>query len=396
MTHDEAFRTALANARANTSLLGAGPHIETIERALDSLCAAPWQALQPRVQPWLLACFGAEIAADRAERIHRFLEEALELVQACGCSASEAYDLVDYVFCRPVGERAQEVGGVMITLAALCLANGIDMHQAGEAELARIWTKVEAIRAKQAAKPKHSPLPAAPVRAAERMADSLFRHIAHGDAAHREWLETQSLAWARAHLAGNDPEQATPPPAQEPSRQGAAPEPILAAIARLRECEFKSGMHRSPEKSDEAEEAAAELQAAIAADRAHTISLLEDRAAFNLNVATKEVARAMSAAPQEQQRQGLTDWEFMRARTILAALWRKYDAAGTSMGRSHEAVLLEAALALLGDPNPQDMEALDADPGELVNATRSYLSARMASRLSGAQPPAEGRAEGGA
>jgi hypothetical protein len=33
------------------------------------------------------------------------------------------------------------------------------MHACGETELARIWTKVEAIRAKQAAKPKHSPLP---------------------------------------------------------------------------------------------------------------------------------------------------------------------------------------------------------------------------------------------
>jgi hypothetical protein len=45
----------------------------------------------------------------------------------------------------------------MVTLAALCLANGFDMH-AEETELARVWTKVEQIRAKQAAKPKHSPL----------------------------------------------------------------------------------------------------------------------------------------------------------------------------------------------------------------------------------------------
>ena len=116
---------------------------------------------QTRVQPWLLACFGAEIAADRSERNHRFLEESLELVQSCGCTASEAHQLVDYVFGRPVGEPAQEAGGVMVTLAALCLASSLDMHEAGETELARIWTKVEAIRAKQAAKPKHSPLPAA-------------------------------------------------------------------------------------------------------------------------------------------------------------------------------------------------------------------------------------------
>lgn len=116
---------------------------------------------QSRVQPWLLACFGAEIASDTIERNHRFLEEALELVQACGATASEAHQLVDYTFSRPVGETPQEVGGIMVTLAALCLAQEINMHECGETELNRIWTKVEQIRQKQAAKPKHSPLPAA-------------------------------------------------------------------------------------------------------------------------------------------------------------------------------------------------------------------------------------------
>lgn len=124
-------------------------------------------AFQSRVQPWMHACFGAAIAADAKERNHRFLEEALELVQACGATRSEAKQLVDYVYDRPAGERAQEVGGVMVTLAALCLAQGMDMHEAGEVELNRIWTKVEQIRAKQAAKPKHSPLPTAAIRSPE-------------------------------------------------------------------------------------------------------------------------------------------------------------------------------------------------------------------------------------
>lgn len=124
---------------------------------------------QQRVQPWLLECFGAEIAADRVERNHRFLEESLELVQALGCTASEAHQLVDYVFGRPVGDPPQEVGGVMTTLAALCLANGLDMHDAGEVELARISAPELAakIRAKQAAKPKHSPLPQSPTPQAD-------------------------------------------------------------------------------------------------------------------------------------------------------------------------------------------------------------------------------------
>lgn len=114
---------------------------------------------QRRVRPWVLACFGAEIADDTDERNHRFIEEALELVQACGATASECHQLVDYVYGRPVGEKAQEVGGVMVTLAALCLAQRLNMHKCGEVELVRIWTKIEQIRAKQAAKPAHSPLP---------------------------------------------------------------------------------------------------------------------------------------------------------------------------------------------------------------------------------------------
>lgn len=116
-------------------------------------------SFQWRVSLWLVACFGDAISRDKPERNHRFLEEALELVQACGCSRQEAHQLVDYVYGRPVGERHQEVGGVMTTLAALCRAQGLEMMQCGEVELARVWTKVEQIRAKQAAKPKGSPLP---------------------------------------------------------------------------------------------------------------------------------------------------------------------------------------------------------------------------------------------
>ncbi len=116
-------------------------------------------SFQGKVAAWIMACFGPEIAADKAERNHRFIEEALELVQAGGCTASEAHQLVDYVFSRPVGDLRQEVGGVMNTLAALCTAYSVDMRACGDVELARCWTKIETIRAKQAAKPKNSPLP---------------------------------------------------------------------------------------------------------------------------------------------------------------------------------------------------------------------------------------------
>ena len=136
--------------------------VEAVVREFTVLRSpSPEPTFQARVQPWLLQCFGAEIAVDTMERNHRYFEESTELVQANGMTRSEAHQLVDYTYNRPVGELKQEVGGAMVTLAALCLSRGIDMHSAGETELARIWTAVEAIRAKQAAKPKHSPLPQA-------------------------------------------------------------------------------------------------------------------------------------------------------------------------------------------------------------------------------------------
>jgi hypothetical protein len=121
------------------------------------------RTFQTRTRNWVIECFGEEVASDKTERAHRFLEEALELVQAAGCTASEANQLVDYVFGRPVGDLPQEVGATVVTLAMLCSTYGLKMDACGEAELARIWTKVEQIRAKHAAKPKFSPLPGATI-----------------------------------------------------------------------------------------------------------------------------------------------------------------------------------------------------------------------------------------
>ncbi|KGC67575.1 hypothetical protein DP57_2337 [Burkholderia pseudomallei] len=157
------LRARLAGVPTPCMCSGVGP----CEQRTDGSCrrdraVAPAQApFQQRVQPWMLACFGAEISANKLERNHRFFEEAGELVQACGMTREEAHALVDYTWSRPVGEPTQEVGGVMVTMAALCLANGLDMHMAGETELTRINAPetIAKIRAKQAAKPKHSPLP---------------------------------------------------------------------------------------------------------------------------------------------------------------------------------------------------------------------------------------------
>lgn len=144
--------------------------IDMLRKHSDSLSSqAPKPAsaggeLQDRVAPWMQECFGPVISADRLERSDRFIEESLELVQACGYDKSRAHALVEYVYGRPVGHAPQEVGGVMVTLAALCLANGFDMHACAEAELTRINSQetILKIRAKQAAKPRNSALPQSP------------------------------------------------------------------------------------------------------------------------------------------------------------------------------------------------------------------------------------------
>lgn len=116
-------------------------------------------SFQLRVIDWMMETFSMETCRSTHERNHRFLEESLELVQSLGCTAKEAHMLVDYVYGRPVGEPQQEVGGVMVTLAALCAAADIDMNECAEVELARCWKNIDKIRAKQAGKPPSSPLP---------------------------------------------------------------------------------------------------------------------------------------------------------------------------------------------------------------------------------------------
>jgi hypothetical protein len=114
-----------------------------------------------QVRDWMQQCFGPEIAKDRKERNHRFFEEASELVQACGMTRQEAHQLVDYTWSRPVGDRGQETGGALVTLAALCDAWGIDMGEEAYTELDRIMDPdvMAKIRTKQACKPKFGPLP---------------------------------------------------------------------------------------------------------------------------------------------------------------------------------------------------------------------------------------------
>jgi hypothetical protein len=106
-------------------------------------------SFQTRVGLWVTECFGTRTALDVRERALRFCEEALKVVQSFGLTAADAHRMVDYVFGRPIGETTQEIGGAMVTLAALGYATNIDVFAAGDLEATRIETCIPQILAKQ-------------------------------------------------------------------------------------------------------------------------------------------------------------------------------------------------------------------------------------------------------
>lgn len=108
---------------------------------------------QKRIAVWARSVFG-EACMDVKERSLRFIEEAVELVQATGLSQEDVQRVVQYVYSRPVGHDYQEVGGVGCTLLALCEALVLDADALEVRELDRVTStqNTERFRAKQNAK----------------------------------------------------------------------------------------------------------------------------------------------------------------------------------------------------------------------------------------------------
>lgn len=109
---------------------------------------------QSQCHAWAFEAVGERAAVSPRERAMRFLEEAIELAQACGVHGDLAVQLVRDVYDNPVGAVEQEVGGTMLTLAALCEATGVNLVTAAEAELARVQDPkvIAKVRARQATK----------------------------------------------------------------------------------------------------------------------------------------------------------------------------------------------------------------------------------------------------
>ena len=110
------------------------------------------QSLQDGLVEWATEAFGRETIDDPRQRAMRCLEEAVELAQALGVDEAACHRQVAHTYARPVGDPAQEVAGVIngALMAAECI--GVDGLLVAEAELERVWLKIDEIRVKQLSK----------------------------------------------------------------------------------------------------------------------------------------------------------------------------------------------------------------------------------------------------
>ena len=96
---------------------------------------------QAVVEGWVRRTFGDKIMDNPKERATRVLEEALELSQAMDVPREEVLRLVAVIYDHPVGEVPQEIGGLIVTLLALCAHRGVRLDDLAQREIARITLK---------------------------------------------------------------------------------------------------------------------------------------------------------------------------------------------------------------------------------------------------------------
>ena len=104
---------------------------------------------QALVLSWVRETFG-EVAISRRERVLRFAEEAIELVQAENVPLLELMTLLTHVYGKPKDEPFQEVGGIGVTLLGYCAVAGLSADAEEQREFNRVLSiPVEHFRARQ-------------------------------------------------------------------------------------------------------------------------------------------------------------------------------------------------------------------------------------------------------
>lgn len=112
-----------------------------IQRSVAELPRGDRDQRQAVAMSWGRAAFGELEATSLPQRGLRLLEESIETYQAAGGDVAMAHKLLDFVFARPPGALAQEIGGVGITLLVLAEAAGLSAELSEIAELQRILSK---------------------------------------------------------------------------------------------------------------------------------------------------------------------------------------------------------------------------------------------------------------
>ena len=98
---------------------------------------------------WGCRCFGEDHMTTRGVRALRFIEETIELAQACGVPEDRVAEVVRVVYSRPSGDVLQEIGGSMVTLSVLAHILGYDIETAFDIEVRRCLAKDPAHFAKR-------------------------------------------------------------------------------------------------------------------------------------------------------------------------------------------------------------------------------------------------------
>jgi NTP pyrophosphatase (non-canonical NTP hydrolase) len=111
------------------------------DSAIDIELRIPRDQRQAMLVSWAERAFGREETTSVPQRGLRLLEEAIEAFQACGGDEAIAHQLVTFVFARPQGTVAQELGGVAVTTLLLAAAVGVSAEEEECCEIHRVLSK---------------------------------------------------------------------------------------------------------------------------------------------------------------------------------------------------------------------------------------------------------------
>lgn len=103
--------------------------------------SSPAATSQEILTKWAEDCFGSDQVNSPAIRGLRLAEESIEFSQSVDVPAEKLHALIDYVYSRPKGTPAQELGGVAVTALVAASSIGAQFDDCLQAETQRVLAK---------------------------------------------------------------------------------------------------------------------------------------------------------------------------------------------------------------------------------------------------------------